>query len=116
MEKDSEKDKSKAVEKNSTSTEKEKKEKEKEKSEPEKDETKETEKTENETNESDTYKKFLIEIEKMSSKKSTDKAMQEIERLTSNKYLNPFDILELSSEADETEIKRKFKSVIYIYI
>ena len=60
-------------------------------------------------------KYFLTEIQEMTTKNNTENIMtsdNQLDRLFSQKFQNPYDVLLLRPEAPDEEIKKQYRSVI----
>ena len=64
-------------------------------------------------------KDFLTEIQSITTNNNRDNIMtseNQIERLSSQRFSNPYDVLLLSSEASEEEMRKQYRSVTNRFI
>lgn len=62
-------------------------------------------------------KSFLTEIQEMTSKNNKENIMtsdNQLDRLFSQKFQNPYDVLLLRPEAPDEEIKKQYRNVSFI--
>jgi DnaJ family protein C protein 8 len=57
------------------------------------------------------FDSFMSEMKKLTSDGNKLTQDYQLDRLLSNEFVNPYDILELGQEASEVEIKKKFRMI-----
>ena len=60
------------------------------------------------------FEKYLKELKSLAAKDGPQTGEEIVQRLISDTFLNPYDVLMIGPEASDDEIKKKFKEVIII--